>query len=104
MATSPAQFPPHARFLLQWPDSMAANLLIAGVLGFCILSSYSAPHSWIDKSLPGWRETHLPTTSGWELFRQDPRLHWPLTFTDRLGYPLGDSIAFMDRFRCYRCC
>jgi Family of unknown function (DUF6311) len=33
---------------------------------------------------------------GWELFRQDRRLHWPLTFTDRLGYPLGDSIAFMD--------
>ena len=33
---------------------------------------------------------------GWALFRQDPHLHWPLTFTDRLGYPLGDSIAFMD--------
>lgn len=33
---------------------------------------------------------------GWELFRQDPHLHWPLTYTDRLGYPKGESVALLD--------
>ena len=33
---------------------------------------------------------------GWELYRQDPHLHWPLTYTDRLGYPKGESVALLD--------
>ncbi len=33
---------------------------------------------------------------GWELLRQDPHLHWPLTYTDRLGYPQGESVALLD--------
>ncbi len=33
---------------------------------------------------------------GWELWRQDPHVHWPLTYTDRLGYPKGESIALVD--------
>ena len=33
---------------------------------------------------------------GWELFQQDPKLHWPLTYTDRLGYPEGESVALLD--------
>ena len=32
----------------------------------------------------------------WELYRQDPKLRWPLTFTDRIGYPQGESISLMD--------
>jgi hypothetical protein len=75
---------------------MAANLLIAGAMGFL--------YTLLVLGLPRLDPTNLswlggdPATFyiGWELFRQDPHLHWPLTFTDRLGYPLGDSIAFMD--------
>src|SRR5215472_12283111 len=33
---------------------------------------------------------------GWEPYRQDPHLHWPLTYTDRLGYPEGESVALLD--------
>ncbi len=33
---------------------------------------------------------------GWELFRQDPHVHWPITYTDRLGYPKGESVALLD--------
>ena len=33
---------------------------------------------------------------GWELYRQDPHLHWPLTYTDRLGYPKGESVSLID--------
>ena len=33
---------------------------------------------------------------GWEMFRQDPHFHWPLTYTERLGYPKGESAALED--------
>ena len=33
---------------------------------------------------------------GWEMLRQDPHLHWPLTYTERLGYPKGESAALED--------
>jgi hypothetical protein len=86
----------HGRCTLQWPDSVAVNLLIAGAMGFL--------YTHLVLGLPRLDPTNLswlggdPATFyiGWELFRQDPHLHWPLTFTDRVGYPLGDSIAFMD--------
>ena len=33
---------------------------------------------------------------GWELYRQDPHIHWPITYTDRIGYPKGESVALLD--------
>ncbi len=33
---------------------------------------------------------------GWELLRQDPHWHWPLMYTNRWGYPVGDSVALVD--------
>ena len=33
---------------------------------------------------------------GWDLFRQDAHWHWPLTYTNRVGYPLGENVALMD--------
>jgi hypothetical protein len=88
--------PSYAHYPLQWPDSIAANLLIAGTMGFL--------YTLLVLGLPRLDPTNLswlggdPATFyiGWELFRQDPHFHWPLTYTDRLGYPIGDSIAFMD--------
>ena len=32
---------------------------------------------------------------GWELLRQD-HWHWPLMYTNRWGYPVGDSVALVD--------
>ena len=32
----------------------------------------------------------------WELLRQDPQWHWPLTYTNRVGYPIGASVALID--------
>lgn len=34
--------------------------------------------------------------SGWEQYRHDTHLHFPLTWTERVGYPIGTSIALMD--------
>ena len=94
--TSPARCLPSGALSLQWPDSIALNLLIAGAIGFL--------YTLLVLGLPRLDPTNLSWLDGdpatfyiaWELFRQDPHLHWPLTFTDRVGYPLGDSIAFMD--------
>ena len=33
---------------------------------------------------------------GWALYRQDHHLTFPLAFTERIGYPVGASIAMMD--------
>ena len=33
---------------------------------------------------------------GWELLRQDPHWHWPLMYTNRFGYPVGESVALVD--------
>ena len=81
---------------LQWPASIVINLLIAGAIGFMYTLLVLGP-ARIDPANLSWLDGDPATYYiGWELFRQDPRLHWPLTFTNRLGYPLGDSIAFMD--------
>jgi Family of unknown function (DUF6311) len=87
---------PQARRPLQWPESVAVNLLIAGMIGFVyILLVFGLTP--LDPTNLSWLSGD-PSTNyiAWELFRQDPHLHWPLTFTERVGYPLGDSIAFMD--------
>ena len=86
----------HTRTPLQWPDSVVVNLLIAGTIGFLYILLVLGP-TRLDPTNLSWLGGDPATYYiGWELYRQDPRLHWPLTFTDRLGYPLGDSIAFMD--------
>ena len=33
---------------------------------------------------------------GWGLYRHDPHLSFPLAWTDRVGYPVGTSIALLD--------
>jgi Family of unknown function (DUF6311) len=81
---------------LQWPYSIAVNLLIAGAIGLLYAFHFLGP-TWVDPTNLSWLGGDAASYYiGWELFRQDPRLHWPLTFTDRVGYPLGDAIAFMD--------
>jgi hypothetical protein len=34
--------------------------------------------------------------SGWEQYRHDPHLHFPLPWTERIGYPAGASLALLD--------
>jgi hypothetical protein len=86
----------HAHMPLQWPASIVVNLSIAGAIGLVYTLFVLGP-ARLDPSNLSWLDGDPATYYiGWELFRQDARLHWPLTFTNRLGYPLGDSIAFMD--------
>jgi hypothetical protein len=70
--------------------------LIAGAVGFLYILLVLGPARLDPTNISWLGEDPATYYIGWELFRQDPHLHWPLTFTDWLGYPLGDSIAFMD--------
>jgi hypothetical protein len=80
---------------LQWPASLGFNLCVATVVGFSyavyLLGSILDPRNlnWLT-----WDSAAHQL--GWTFFRQDPHFHWPLTYTDRIGYPVGLSVALMD--------
>src|SRR5271166_704012 len=79
-----------------WADSLWFDLGIAAVAGLLYALLVMGPGPLNPRNVD-WL---TPDTScyyiGWELFRQDPKLHWPLTYTDRLGYPEGESVALLD--------
>lgn len=78
-----------------WPDSAlldaALSTLIGVVYGHLLLGPAlnSTNLTWL-KGDPA--QYYI----GWALFAQTPGCHWPLTFTDRIGYPIGDAIANVD--------
>jgi Family of unknown function (DUF6311) len=81
---------------LAWPDSLWFNLAVALIAGLLYALSLLGPHILNPHNIDWLRGDTATYFIGWALFRQDPHLHWPITFTDRIGYPIGDSIALMD--------
>ena len=83
-------------FNLDWMHSMWFHLLISGIVGllYALIVMGPAP---LNPRNTDWL-TSDPATHyiGWELFRQDPHVHWPLTYTERVGYPDGESVALFD--------
>jgi Family of unknown function (DUF6311) len=72
------------------------QLAISAVIGF-FYARWIVGLAPMDPTNISWlRDDRATYYIGWALFRQDPHLHWPLTFTNWINYPLGDSIAFMD--------
>ena len=82
-------------FSWMWPDSAlldaALSTLVGIVYGHLLLGPAlnSTNLTWL-KGDPA--QYYI----GWALFAQTPGCHWPLTFTDRIGYPIGDAIANVD--------
>ena len=78
-----------------WPDSAlfdaALSTLIGIVYGRLILGPALNP-----TNLAWLKGDPAQYYIGWALFAQTPGWHWPLTFTDRIGYPIGDAIANVD--------
>jgi Family of unknown function (DUF6311) len=85
-----------ARRPRRWADSIWFDLAISFIVGLLYTLIMMGPGPLNPRNI-GWLigdpADHF---IGWELFRQDPHWHWPLTFTDRVGYPVGESIALMD--------
>jgi hypothetical protein len=84
------------RSTLSLLDTIWFQLALAAIIALMYVTAVMGPKALNPKStawLSGDPATYL---IGWELFRQDPKMHWPLTFTERVGYPIGESVALMD--------
>jgi Family of unknown function (DUF6311) len=96
IAVDSSQERPTANAPRPWADSIWFDLAISLLAGLLYTLIMMGPGPLNPRNI-GWLigdpADHF---IGWELFRQDPHWHWPLTFTDRVGYPVGESIALMD--------
>lgn len=85
-------------FGLAWLDSVWFGLTISFIVGLLYTLVLLGPAMLNPRNI-GWLRWDPATHFiGWELLRQDPHWHWPLTYTNRVGYPLGENVALMDLY------
>jgi hypothetical protein len=84
----------HAR--LRWLSRTPVLAVLALALG---LANTVALFGWgpLDPTNVAWIfGDNASYYIGWALYRHDPHLTFPLAWTDRIGYPVGTSIALID--------
>jgi len=80
---------------LPWTESIWLGLAVSLVVGFLFALLLLGPA--MNPRNTGWLMGDAADHFiAWELLRQDPQWHWPLTHTDRVGYPIGENVALMD--------
>jgi hypothetical protein len=72
------------------------DLIAALVVGFAYARYLVGPHVLNPTNIRWLRGDAVQYYATWALYRHDPRLHWPITFTDWINYPIGESISFLD--------
>jgi hypothetical protein len=82
--------------LSTWQESIWLQLAIAIVAGFFYALLVMGPRPLNPRNVNWIAFDPAYHYIGWEMFRQDPHVHWPITYTDRLGYPQGESVALLD--------
>jgi len=85
---------PASRF--RWLDSIWLQLTVSAVVGlaFTLLVMGREP---LDPRNTDWLcEDAAHHYVGWAMLREDPHWHWPLMYTNWLGYPVGESVALVD--------
>jgi len=81
---------------LEWTESLWRGLAISFIVGLLYTLVLMGPAPLNPRNV-GWMQPDpADQYIGWELFRQDPHWHWPLTYTNRVGYPPGEAVALMD--------
>ena len=80
----------------RWHESLWFDLGIALVAGFFYALQVMGPTPLNPRNVNWVAFDPAYHYIGWELYRQDPHTHWPITYTDRLGYPKGESVALLD--------
>ena len=80
----------------QWFDSMWFAVAVSLLAGFFYALLVMGPQPLNPKNINWVAFDPAYHYIGWELYRQDPNLHWPITYTDRLGYPKGESVSLID--------
>ena len=79
-----------------WVDTLWFGLAVSVIVGLVYTLVLMGPAPLNPRNV-GWLTPDGATYCiGWELFRQDPSWHWPLTYTTKVGYPLGEAVALMD--------
>ena len=84
------------RHAARWHDSVWFDLVIALIAGFFYALLVMGPRPLNPRNVNWIAFDPAYHYIGWEMFRQDPHVHWPITYTDRLGYPQGESVALLD--------
>lgn len=80
----------------RWYESIWLDLAFAALAGFFYALLVMGPRPLNPRNVNWVAFDPAYHYIGWELYRQDPHLHWPITYTDRLGYPKGESVALLD--------
>ena len=80
----------------RWYNSVCFDLALAVLAGFLYALLVMGPRPLNPRNINWVAYDPAYHLVGWELYRQDPHIHWPLTYTDRLGYPKGESVALID--------
>jgi Family of unknown function (DUF6311) len=80
---------------LRW-DSVWLQLIFSLVVGFLYALMVMGRGPLNPRNIDWLGEDGSQHYIGWELLRQDPHWHWPLMYTNRWGYPVGDSVALVD--------
>ncbi len=80
----------------RWYESLCFDLGIALLAGFFYALLVMGPAPLNPRNVNWVAFDPAYHYIGWELYRQDPHVHWPITYTDRLGYPKGESVALLD--------
>ena len=79
-----------------WSNSFAFDLIVAAFFGFVYALFVMGPQPLNPRNVNWIAYDPAYHYIGWELYRQDPHLHWPITYTERLGYPKGESVSLID--------
>ncbi len=80
----------------RWLDSIWLQLAISLAIGFIFALLVMGRGPLNPRNIDWLGEDGAHHYIGWELLRQDPQWHWPLMHSDRLGYPVGESVALVD--------
>ena len=80
----------------RWYETVWFDLVIALLAGFFYALLVMGPRPLNPRNVNWVAYDQAYHYIGWELYRQDPHLHWPITYTGRLGYPKGESVALID--------
>lgn len=83
-------------FSWKWPDLALFDVALSALIGFAYILLLLGPAPLNPTNISWLKGDLVHHYIGWALFSQSPGWHWPLTFTDRIGYPIGDSVANVD--------
>jgi hypothetical protein len=76
--------PKPRRSILSLLDTIWFQLALAAIVALTYVTAVMGPKALDPRNTAWLRGNPATYFIGWELFRQDPQMHWPVTFTERV--------------------